>query len=58
MYPTIAFAISGKHLEIVEKLVQAGSDVNLVVQGRSMLQRAKFTENPKMIKLLLEAGAQ
>ena len=31
MYPTIAVAILGKHLEIVEKLVQAGSDVNLVV---------------------------
>jgi len=55
-YP-LASAITGKHIEIVEKLIEYGSDVNLVVAGRSMLQRAQVTDDQALIKLLVDAGA-
>lgn len=56
-YYSLATAIERRYIEIVEKLIEAGADVNLIVDGRTMLQRAQFTKNSALIKLLEDAGA-
>lgn len=50
-------AISANKTKLVEKLLDAGVDANLICYGKSPLETAVMVNNPNIVDLLIQAGA-
>lgn len=50
-------AVVRNHLEIVQLLIEAGADVNAVIQGMTVLHHAAMFSNSEIVQYLIRAGA-
>lgn len=49
-------AVSDGHVEIAKILIQNGANTNHLVDGRNLLDKAIFSDNPEMIRLIMSHG--
>jgi ankyrin repeat protein len=55
--PALYFAAIGGHVDVADRLLKAGADVNAAAQAAAPIHGAVMGKNPAMVKLLLEHGA-
>jgi ankyrin repeat protein len=55
--PALYFAAIGGHVDVAEKLLAAGADVNAQAQAAAAIHGAVMGKNVEMVRLLLDHGA-
>lgn len=56
-YSALALAAKGGHMTTMKLLIANGAGVNVQPEGKSLLQHMVLANNPLLVQVLLEAGA-